>query len=171
MAEIDKAGGVSRRGVLKVAAWAAPAVAVAVSAPLASASGFDTPTAYVTGTLTARQSQTSRTAVYSGGALTFDSAGNPSIDSGNITIYLNNSRASYTVNVAEVEAAYQAKGWVLVSGSNSSIVFTHPPVSNGGLIEMPGVTWTAPAGTAKPLVSIVVESDSDDVSGQGLSTN
>lgn len=171
MTEFQNADGVSRRGVLKVAAWAAPAVAVAVSAPLASASGFDTPTAYVTGTLTARQGQTTRTAVYSGGALTFDSAGNPNIDSGNITISLLNNRAAYTVDVAGTVAAYQAKGWVVVSSSNCAIVFTHTPVSNGGAIEMPGVTWSAPAGTPKPLVTISVESDSDDVSGQGLFTN
>lgn len=171
MPENEMAEGFSRRGVLKVAAWAAPAVAVAVAAPLASASQtFDSPTAYVTGTITATgSSSTTRTAVYSSGMLSYDSAGNPGIDSGTITITLYNNRAQYTVDVAAVESAYAAKGWVLVSGNNASITFTHPPVTNGNSIQMPSVTWNAPVGSPKPLVGITVSSDNDDVTGNGLS--
>ncbi|MFF8189219.1 hypothetical protein ACF044_18400 [Microbacterium sp. NPDC016588] len=124
----------------------------------------------MTGTITATgSSSTTRTATYSGGSLSYDSAGNPSINSGTITITLYNSRSQYTIDVAAVESAYTAKGWLLVSGDNSSITFTHPPVTGGNSIEMPSVKWTAPVGSPKPIVGIEVSSDNDDVSTLGLS--
>lgn len=173
MSESPATAGVTRRGVLKTAAWAAPVVAVAVAAPLASASTtFDSPTAFVTGTLTATgSSATSRSAVYSGGALTYTSAGTPGVNSGTITLALENTKPTWTVDFEAVAAAYVAQGWVLVSKSNALIVFTHIPISDGGTISMPSVTWTAPIGSTKPAVSIDVSSDSDDVTGIGLRTN
>lgn len=173
MTEHSPAAGFTRRGVLKTAAWAAPVVAVAVAAPLASASVvFDSPTAFVTGTLTATGSAaTTRSASYSGGALSYSSAGTPGVNSGNITLSLSNAKPAFVVDFDAVAAAYVAAGWVLVSKSNALIVFTHVPISDGGTISMPAVTWTAPVGTSKPAVAIDVESDSDDVSGLGLRTS
>lgn len=163
----------SRRTVIKAAAWAAPVIAVAAAAPLAVASvTFDSPTAFLTGTLSATgTSATARSAVYTGGNLSYDSAGAVGMDSGTLTITLYNAKtASWSIaDLSAVVAAYQTAGWVLVGTAAQGLtVFTHPPISNGSVISMPAVTWNAPAGSTKPDLGITVSSDSDDVSGQGL---
>lgn len=163
----------SRRTVLKAAAWAAPVVAVAAAAPIAAATTtFDSPTAFISGTITATgTASTPRTATYPGGVLSYDSAGVPGVDSGELTITLFNGKpGSWTLNdINGVVAAYQAAGWVLVgTASNTGTVFAHPAIHSGETIVMPKVVWSAPAGSTKPTIRIDVTSDSDDVTGIGV---
>ena len=170
----SRTDGMNRRTLVKAAAWAAPVIAVAAATPLAAASTtFDSPTAYVTGTLTATgTSSVARTAVYSGGALTFNSAGVPGVNSGNILLTFSNSKAaSWTIaNLAAVQASYIAAGWTAVGTPTQGFFsFSHAPISNGATVTMPAVTWAAPVGSSKPGIVIGVSSDSDDVSGLGLS--
>ncbi len=174
--ETATASSISRRSLVKAAAWSAPAVAVAVSVPLAAATTSPpvTPTASVTGSIGATGTNaTVRTATYSGGALSYDSAGQPGVDSGNITITIYNTKSTQGWAIADLAAfvaAYQAAGWTLVgSATQAATSFTHAPVSNGSTITMPAVTWTAPVGSGKPVLGISVTSDSDDVSGAGVS--
>lgn len=171
---VDASRGVDRRTIIKAAAWSAPVVAVAATMPLAAASVvFDSPTAYVTGTLTATGTNaTVRTAVYSGGAMTYNSAGAPGLNSGAITLtFTNNRSAQFTIaNLQSVVNAYVAAGWTVVGTPTQGVfIFEHAPISNGATVTMPSITWSAPVGSNKPLLTIGVSSDSDDVSGQGLS--
>ncbi|NQX35555.1 hypothetical protein [Herbiconiux sp. VKM Ac-2851] len=165
--------GLTRRQVTTAAAWAAPVIALAVATPLAAASEvFDSPTAFVSGALAATgTSATQRTATYEGGALNYNSAGVPGLNSGDITISVyNNKTASWTLTT-DVVTAYQAAGWVLVTASPESTVFIHSAISNGATISMPAISWSAPAGSSKPVLGIMVSSDNDDVSGLGVSLN
>ncbi|NQX14075.1 hypothetical protein HQQ80_20810 [Microbacteriaceae bacterium VKM Ac-2855] len=164
---------IRRRTVASGVAWAVPTVAVAIAAPAAAASTapvFDSPTAYVTGTLTATgTAATPRSALYSGGALSYNSAGTPGQNSGNISLTFYNNKPATWATVLDV-AAYTAAGWIVVSADPVAqrFVFFHPAISNGASVTMPVVSWTAPVGSSKPVLGILVESDSDDVSGLGL---
>ncbi|WP_291055801.1 hypothetical protein [Herbiconiux sp.] len=171
--DAESARGLTRRQVTLGAAWSVPVVAIAVATPLAAASVvFDSPTAFVTGTLTATgTNQTARSATYSGGALTYNSAGVPGLNSGNITLsFLNNRTPSWTLS-GDIVTAYQNAGWTLVSSSAAATVFIHSAINNGQSVTMPSVVWNAPIGSSKPLLTIQVSSDSDDVSGLGLFLN
>jgi hypothetical protein len=163
--------GLTRRQVTTAAAWAAPVIALAVATPLAAASDpVESPTAYVSGAINATgTSSTARTATYSGGSLNFDSAGISGVDSGNLTLVVSSTRAGWTTST-DIPAVYQAAGWTLVSASPDGTVFgfSHAPISNGQSVSMPGVTWSAPVGSAKPIIAISISSDSDDVSALGL---
>lgn len=164
----------NRRSVMKAAAWAAPVVAVAAAAPAFAASPvIDSPTAYVTGTLTATGTTTSaRTATYSGGQVTFNSAGQP-IDSGTLTLSFTNTKVTtWSMSTTDIIALYVAAGWVLVSNNlEASIVFSHAPISDGGVVSMPSVAWSAPGSAGKPNVAVRLSSDADDVSALGLELN
>lgn len=171
--DAESARGLTRRQVTLGAAWAVPVVAIAVATPLAAASVvFDSPTAYVTGTLTATGTGSGpRSAVYSGGALTYNSAGVPALNSGGLTItFYNTKTASWTL-AGDIVTAYQNAGWMLVQSTPASTVFIHTAISNGQSVSMPAVTWNAPTGSTKPVLGIQVSSDADDVSGLGLNLN
>lgn len=167
----ENSSGISRRSVIKAAAWSAPVIAVAVATPLASASvSVDSPTALVTGTLTATGTYaTHRTATYSGGALTYNSNGVVGLNSGNITLtFSNGNLPGWTLTTTDLVTAYVAAGWAFVSQSPALTTFEHAPIANGQVVTMPKVVWSAPVGSTKPLIVIGIDSDSDDVSGQGL---
>ncbi|GGF12731.1 hypothetical protein [Subtercola lobariae] len=164
--------GLTRRQVAVGAAWAAPVVALAVATPFAAASVvFDSPTAYVTGTLTATgTSATARSATYSGGSMTYNSAGVSGQDSGNLTLTVYNTKPTiWTTTIST--AAYVSAGWTLVSANitTQTYVFAHTAVTNGAVVTMPSVVWNAPKGSTKPVLGIDLESDNDDVSALGLS--
>lgn len=163
--------GLTRRQVAVGAAWAAPVVALAVATPFAAASTvFDSPTAYVTGTLAATgTSSTARSATYSGGSMTYNSAGVSGQDSGNLTLTVYNTKSTIwttTINTA----AYVTAGWTLVSANTTTqtYVFSHTAVTNGTVVNMPTVVWNAPVGSTKPVLGIELQSDNDDVSALGL---
>jgi hypothetical protein len=172
-AEVSGERGFTRRQVTTAAAWAAPVIALSVATPLAAASTpVDSPTAYITGTLTASGSaSTPRVATYSGGQLTYDSAGTPGLNSGDLTIEIYNTKTSVWTLTTDVVTSYQAAGWVLVSASPALTTFIHAAIANGETVSMPSVVWDAPVGSTKPVLGIRVLSDNDDVSGQGLNLN
>ncbi|MCU1481336.1 MAG: hypothetical protein JWQ19_2122 [Subtercola sp.] len=162
--------GLTRRQVATGAAWAVPVVALAVAAPAAAASTvLSSPTAYVTGTLSAGGTGTHRVADYTGGNTTYNSLGFPGLNSGNLTLTISwTNPTKYTITYDA--AGYLSAGWQLLTNTPASglIVYTHTPVNNGGTILMPAIHWTS---SVKPNISIDISSDSDDVSGLGLSVN
>lgn len=159
---------ISRRSLVKAAAWSAPAVAVAVSVPLAAATTvFDSPTAAISGAINVKgSSTTTRSATYSGGTVEYYSAGSAVANSGTLTLTITNSNLQFTTVLDDVKAAYIAAGWV-VSGTPTQalIVFTHTPITSSTTITMPTITWNAPVGSSKGKLLIAVESDNDDVNG------
>lgn len=157
---------IERRTIIKAAAWAAPVVAIAATAPLAAATEvFNSPTAFITGKIEAHGvAATARWVNYGPGTVGFDTAGYPGLDSGNLTLTIvQPSQSGWALTTALV-ADYTNAGWTLASDANGVTVFTHAPIT-GSVITMPAIRWDAPAGSPKPLASITVSSDSDDVTG------
>ncbi|UFS57878.1 hypothetical protein [Subtercola endophyticus] len=164
--------GLTRRQVATGAAWAVPVVALAVSTPLAAASVvIDSPTAYLTGTISATGTSASpRTATYVNGSMTYNSAGVAGQNSGNLTLTVYNNKPTIWSTTIST-AAYISAGWALVSANTVTqvYIFSHTAVTNGVVVTMPTVTWNAPVGSTKPVLGITLDSDSDDVSALGLS--
>ena len=163
---------VSRRTLVKAAAWSAPAVAVAVSVPLAAATTVpDSPTASVSGAIRATgTSSTVRSAVYSGGSVSYSAAGTSIANSGTLTLTITNTNLAFSIaSLAAVVASYVSAGWVLAgTATQGLIVFTHTPITSSTPVTMPTITWNAPVGSTKAKLLISVESDNDDVNGTSV---
>lgn len=163
---------ISRRSLVKAAAWSAPAVAVAVSVPLAAATTVpDSPTASVSGAIAATGTSTTvRTATYSGGSVTYYAAGTSIANSGTLTLTISNTNLAFSIaSLATVVASYVSAGWVLSgTATQGLIVFTHTPITSSTPVTMPTITWSAPIGSTKAKLLIAVESDNDDVNGTSV---
>jgi hypothetical protein len=163
--------GLTRRQVTAAAAWAAPVIALAVATPLAAASDpITVPKATVTGTIGSTTQGTTRTVTYSGGTVSYNNAGDASITSGNLELTFAWNRPTLVPNFDA--AAFAAQGWVVLlayAPGASVFSFAHAPIANGEATTVPSVLWS---GTStKPTLTVVLSSDSDDVTGSQVGTN
>jgi hypothetical protein len=168
----DETRGLTRRQVAVGAAWAVPVIALAAATPLAAASGdpVTVPTAVVGGAIGSTTAGNVRTVTYSGGYATYDNAGDAGVTSGTYELSFSWNKPALVPSFDLAE--FSAQGWVVESAyapGGNFFSFTHAPVSNGVVVTIPTVTW---AGTStKPLLTVVLSSDSEDVTGSQVGIN
>ena len=129
----------SRRTVLKVAAWSAPVVAVAVAAPFASASSGKLPTDYIVSagiTGQAEEGATNAGDIFTTtGTITLN--GKAGDSSGVLTAFIvvpNNYTAQNGQGGAAFVVGNVYNGWTLsstgtLSGGRKTLTFTHPALT------------------------------------------
>ncbi len=137
--------GTSRRSVVKAAAWAAPVLAVAVAAPLASASTTPAPqpTARVIGTLAGAVGGGTRTVSFSNALVEYNADGT-NLETGNITITLPLFGNAPEFPLVVDEASWAANGWTRLSNAGGNARFRHPSISSGSVLAGTA-SWSGPS--------------------------
>ncbi|MGD8168352.1 hypothetical protein ACEXOS_014105 [Herbiconiux sp. P16] len=168
---VEETRGLTRRQVALGAAWSVPVIALAAATPAAAASDpITVPTAVVGGTIGSTTAGTTRTVTYSGGYATYNNAGDAGISSGNYELSFSWNKPTLVPSFDL--AAFTAQGWVVENAYTPGGVFfsfTHAPVSNGVVVTVPTVVWSGES--TKPLLTVVLSSDSDDVTGSTVGIN
>jgi len=155
-------GGISRRAVMTAGAWSVPVVAVAVAAPMAAASvppPVNQPSTFVSGSITASSTPTTRVATYGGGAVTYYDLGS-GLDTGALTVELSSTTAAFVLSYDL--AAFQSAGWVLVSSDPQLVIFTGGALTGGASRTVPPVTFTGANG-ARGTVGVDVYAANPDI--------
>lgn len=145
--------GITRRKVIKSAAWSAPVVAMAVATPLASASMTPDPkpNAYITGTLTGTHDTVTRVVSFSNGIVTYDADGTD-LETGNITVSLPLFGNMPDFPLAVDEASWTSLGWTKLSNAGGNMRFRHSSIASG-TVPMGTASWT---GAADDYVQVAV---------------
>lgn len=173
MTEPEKDGRVSRRVVSHAAAWTIPVIAVAVTAPVASASGGPNPvipveqaewSSSVSITKAAPRVYLNRLGGSVIGYEVYDDNGNPYPPGSYIaeTVYVEISwgPAYHAAQITGTPGSLNLtvgdlNGWVLESGSTAAGVsgtalYKYTGLTNGTTILQPRFTWSATTGTVLP---------------------